>query len=203
MIRLVVYSDYLCPWCYNATVRLRRLEREFEGQLELVWRSFLLRPQPDPRVTLEKFRAYTRSWERPAAEPDAATFRVWATDAGPPSHSIPPHLAARAAARLGREAFDRLHELLLHAYFAENRDITDEETLRDLWAVAGLSPAGFEQWRDPEFLESVMADYRGALEEGITGVPTVRMEGRDGFIMGSQPLELYQRWVRRALAGQA
>jgi hypothetical protein len=27
---------------------------------------------------------------RPAAEPDGGTFRVWATEEGPPSHSVPP-----------------------------------------------------------------------------------------------------------------
>ena len=31
-VRFIVYSDYLCPWCYNASVRLRRLESEYEGQ---------------------------------------------------------------------------------------------------------------------------------------------------------------------------
>ena len=95
---LIAWSDYLCPWCYNAAVRLWRLEDEFGDRVSIEWRPFLLRPHPDPGRTLEKFRAYTASWARPAAEPDGGTFRVWATEEGPPSHSVPPHLVAKAAA---------------------------------------------------------------------------------------------------------
>ncbi len=100
-VRLIAYSDYLCPWCYNGSVRLRRIEQEFEGRIELEYRSFLLRPEPARGRDLEKFRAYTESWRRPAAEPDSGTFRVWQDGAGPPSHSVPPHLVAKAAATLG------------------------------------------------------------------------------------------------------
>ena len=100
-VRFVVYSDYLCPWCYNAAVRLHEIEREFAGRVELEWRSYLLRPEPrrdDPTgVALEKFRVYTQSWMRPAAESDSGEFRVWQTDEGPPTHSIPAHRVAKSS----------------------------------------------------------------------------------------------------------
>ena len=118
MIRFIAYSDYLCPWCYNATVRLRALEREFPDDLRLEWRSFLLRPQPRRDAgpeKLDRFRAYTRSWLRPAAEPESGTFRVWETEVGPPSHSIPPHVVAKAAQRVGPDAFESIHTALMKA----------------------------------------------------------------------------------------
>jgi len=49
-------------------------------------------------------------------------------------------LSAKAAAQLGPAAFRAMHERLLHAYFAENRDITKGETLQPLWAETGLPP---------------------------------------------------------------
>ena len=100
-VRLIVFSDYLCPWCFNAAVRLRRVEEEYTGVLELRWRSFLLRPAPRANRDLKRFVRYTQSWLRPAAEPDAGCFRVWETTAGPPSHSVPPQVIAKAAARVG------------------------------------------------------------------------------------------------------
>ena len=83
-------------------MRLRRVAEELAGAVRIEWRSFLLRPEPDPRATLEQFRAYTRSWLRPAADPDGGTFRVWATDAGPPEAvwreaGLPPEAFVRAA----------------------------------------------------------------------------------------------------------
>jgi predicted DsbA family dithiol-disulfide isomerase len=201
-IRFVAYSDYLCPWCFNASRRLYRLEDE-EPDVEVTWKSYLLRPRPAPHRDLEKFRRYTESWRRPAAEPDAGDFRVWSTDAGPPSHSVPAHLVAKAAAELGREAFRSVHERLLVAYFEDNRDISDTETLRTLWGEAGLPAAEFGRREDPAILEQVLAEHAEALEMGANGVPAIRQEGRDAAVTGALPYESYTRWVRKVRARAA
>ena len=199
-VQLIVTSDYLCPWCYVAAVRLRRLQEELGDRVALEWRSFLLRPYPDRSRTLEQFRTYTRSWERPAAEPDAPTFRVWESDAGPPSHSMPPQLVAKAAATLGPDAFERVHARLLAAYFAENRDVTDADTLVQLWMEVGLPAADFARAGDQTLVEAVVREHNEAVSLGVTGVPAVRMVGNDVPMLGALPYESYRRWVERALA---
>jgi len=150
--------------------------------------------------TIEQFRAYTRSWLRPAADADAGTFRVWATDAGPPSHSVPPHLVAKAAAALGKEAFGAIHERLLHGYFAENRDITDTDTLAAIWREAGLPPSELAIAADPELLRATIDQHNEAIRLGVNGVPAVLLAGNDVPITGALPLESYRRWIERALA---
>ena len=199
-LRLVVYSDYLCPWCYNAAVRLERVEEELDGAVELTWRTYLLRPEPDPRRTLEKFRRYTQSWLVPAGEPDAATFRTWQGDAGPPTHSIPPHLVAKAAASLGGDAFRRIHRALLEAYFGHSRDVTDEATLRAIWCETGLPEEEFARSAEPRFREQVLAEHTEAVRLGMNGVPSVHVEGDDAFVTGAYPIEMYRRWVTRRLS---
>jgi predicted DsbA family dithiol-disulfide isomerase len=199
-VRLEVFSDYLCPWCYVASHRLRRLESEHGDALRLEWRSFLLRPHPAPRPR-EAFVRYTQSWQRPAAEPDAPVLRPWQGEAGPPSHSLPPHVLAKAAARLGRAAFDAVHDRLLAAYFAESRDIGDPSTLRAVWAEAGLAPVAFEASAEPALEEEVRAEHRAALERGITGVPAVSVAGRDAWVLGAQPLDVLRRWIGRLRGG--
>jgi len=201
-VHLIAWSDYLCPWCYNAAVRLERLEDEFGDRVTVEWRTFLLRPHPDPQRTLEKFRAYTESWKRPAAEPDGGTFRVWATDAGPPSHSVPPHLVAKAAAALGPVAFRRMHARLLRAYFAENQDITEPETLFALWREVGLPDEAFARSGDAALLREVALQHDDAVQCGVTGVPAVMMVGNDTPILGAMPYETYRRWVERRLQGE-
>lgn len=180
-------------------MRLRQIENELGERVHLEWRSFLLRPRPDPSRTLEKFRAYTHSWTRPAAEPDAPPFRVWNTDAGPPTHSIPPHLVAKAAAALGDDALRHMHERLLRAYFGENRDITDAETLLSLWRETGLPEEAFARTSDPALLQATIDQHNEALDHGVDGVRAVRMEGRDGVVIGAQPVDLYRRWIKRSL----
>lgn len=198
-LRLIAYSDYLCPWCFNAAVRLDRLERAMGGRLEIEWRSFLLRPHRRSGRSLEEFRAYTHSWLRPAQDGDGGTFRVWSTGAGPPSHSVPPHLLAKAAAELGPHAFHDVHHRLLTAYFSDNRDITDGSTLAAIWAEAGLPAAELARVDEPRILERVLAEHDAAVELGITGVPAVYVAGQTAFVVGAQPYETYRRWVDRLL----
>jgi len=199
---LVVWSDYLCPWCYVATVRLERLQAEFGDRLALEWRTFLLRPQPDPSRTLDAFRAYTQSWRRPAEEPDAPAFRPWATDEGPPSHSVPPHLVAKAAATLGPDAFHAMHARLLRAYFEENRDVTNARTLLALWCDVGLPEAEFVRVGEPAMLDRVIAEHNDAVRRDVGGVPAVMMVGIDTPMTGALPYDTYRRWVERRLAGE-
>lgn len=196
-LTLIVHSDYLCPWCYNAAVRLERIEEEARGQVRLLWQTYLLRPEPTPGRSLDKFRDYTRSWLRPASEPDAATFQVWQGDAGPPSHSVPPHLVAKAAAALGDDAFRRVHRALLEAYFGHSRDISDRGTLRAIWRECGLPETELARADDPELLARTLAEHDEAVALGMTGVPAVRVAGDDAFVMGALPVETYRRWIAR------
>jgi predicted DsbA family dithiol-disulfide isomerase len=196
-IRLLVYSDYLCPWCYLADQRLQRLGDELGGSLKLEWRSYLLRPRSQPGRSLEAFKTYTRSWLRPAAEPEAPAFQVWQGEEGPPSHSVPPQVAAKAAARLGADAFARLHARLLRAYFEESRDISRRDVLEALWADAGLPPAAFSAFDDPALEAAVRSEHEEAQELGITGVPALRPADSEFFVLGAQPMEILRRWMRR------
>jgi hypothetical protein len=45
----------------------------------------------------------------------------------------------------------------------------------------------------------VTDEHNEAVELGVGGVPAVRMVGNDVAISGAQPLEVYRRWIRRAL----
>ena len=184
-------------------MRLRRLEEELRGAIRLDWRAFLLRPTPGaiPR-DLAKFREYTKKWMTPAADADAPEFRVWQTEEGPPSHSVPPHLVAKAAAELGDDAFHAVHERILRAYFAENRDISRPEVLFELWRECGLDEAAFRRAGDRDLLDRVIAEHNEAVELGVNGVPAVRIEGNDAAAVGAQPVEVYRRWFEKMLAAR-
>ena len=198
-LSVLVYSDFLCPWCFNAALRMQQIQDEFGDAVRVEWRSYLLRPQPHRGRDLEKFRDYTQSWERAAADEPRAVFRPWQGDAGPPSHSVPAHVAAKAAASLGAAAGRALRERLFPAYFAESRDISDSETLRALWAEAGLAAAEFVRTGDPAFEARVRAEHEEALALEANGVPAVRVGESEFALVGAQPLETYRRWLRRSL----
>lgn len=218
-VRLEIWSDYLCPWCRVADHRLNLLRREFGAALELEFKSYLLRPRPaqDGRDAA-KFARYTEGWRRPAAEPDAPRFCPWPQPAAgaaishtadsqndsPPSHSVPAHLAAKAAARHSPEAFQALHAALLEAYFEKCRDISSAEALQSLWRGAGLPEAALNAALapDPQLLARVHAEHREAQALGITGVPALRAAGSAAVATGALPLAVYRRWIERLQSAQ-
>lgn len=100
-------------------------------------------------------------------------------------------LGAWADTQPGGEA---LHDILYRAYFVDNLNIGDVETLVNLAAQAGLDA---DQARDVltsrSFGDRVDADWRRAQELGITGVPT--FVSNDLCVVGCQPYEVLMRFV--------
>ena len=198
-VRFIAWSDYLCPWCWNASRTLWRLVDEYDGRLEIEWKSYLLRPFKKAGRDPEKFRRYTEKWQIIAAEPGAGEFNTWSSDDPPPTHSVPSHRVAKAAARVSPEAFRAMHARLMAAYFTDNRDISSEAVLQDLWAAEGLPESAFAVSRDPEIEAQIFREHDEAKDQGANGVPAIRRLDNDAVIVGAHPEALYRRWIDRSL----
>ena len=162
-----------------------------------MWKSFLLRPYPEPRP-LEKFRRYTRSWLVPAGQSDGGRFREWSTEESPPSHSVPPSVAVKAAAQLGGEmGFEAYHLAVMDAYFYANRNVTEETTLVEIAVACGFERERFRAClHDTALAQSVLDDHNEAIQIGVTGVPTVLVDG-GLLIPGAQDLRFYRHLVAK------
>ena len=182
-------------------MRLEKIEAEYPERVEVVWKSFMLRPTPQPR-NLEQHREYTRSWLNPASQPESGEFNVWATDNPPPTHSVPALVAGKAAATFGDEAFRRFHEEVMRAYFAENRTISDLEVLTDVAGKSEIPENEFrslldERWQ--EFENEVFAEHTEAVSLGVTGIPSVVVDEAI-LIPGAVEADVYRRVIRDRLA---
>ena len=96
-VRLDVFSDYLCPWCYNAAVRLSEVEEEYGDRIRVHWRAFPIIPDEKPgRLATDKTQEGRR---RVAAEEPRARFAPPAVGTGLPASSMPALIAAKCAER--------------------------------------------------------------------------------------------------------
>jgi predicted DsbA family dithiol-disulfide isomerase len=128
---------------------------------------------------------------------------VWSTDEPPPSHSVPPAIAAKAAGRQGAEAFARYHRALLESYFHLNRNITEPQNLVRIAQETGLDVRAFvAAMQDPSVGGEVVDDHNEAVSLGINGVPTVIVDDR-WKVGGAQPREVYRRIIEMRLAGES
>ena len=200
-VRLDVFSDYLCPWCYNAAVRVAEVEREYGDRVRVHWRAFPLIPdQQRGRRVSEKMREGRR---RVAAEEPRARFVTPDLDAALPSSSVPAQTAAKCAALQGAEAFARFHDGLFLAQFSDNLDISRRDVLRALAARCGLDVDRFEaDFVAGEAYEAVLHDCaEGAGWFGVSALPTVIFDEKLSLV-GAVPTERYRLLIDWILAGK-
>jgi predicted DsbA family dithiol-disulfide isomerase len=200
-VRLDVFSDYLCPWCYNAAVRIADVEREYGDRVEIHWRSFPLIPdqQPGRRVT-QKMR---EGRARVAAEEPRALFVTPELDTALPASSVPAQTAAKCAQRQGADAFARFRDGLFVAAFHDNLDISRRDVLWTLARQCGLDLTRFEaDYAGGEAYEAVLHDCaEGAAWFGVSALPTVIFDEKLSLV-GAVPTERYRFLVDWILAGQ-
>ena len=188
-------------------MRLEILEAEYQGQVSVEWRSYLLQPQPKPKPR-DRFIAYTTRWLAPGGPGEQAPecgFVPWTeSDDEPPTHSLPAAVAGKVALGFGRTAFDRFHLATMRAYFVEHRTISDPDVLSDIAASCGIERDEFRmrlQRDGGELARRVIDEHNTAIEGDVHAVPSVVINGFP--IPGAQDIETYRRMIDRVLARRA
>ena len=156
-------------------MRLDELQKERGDVIDISWRSFLLRPEPKT-PNQEEFIAYTKSWLRPAEAEPMATFQVWASEDAQPSSSIPAQVAAKLVERIDDTKADAFKAALLHAYFAENRNISSQAVLLDVAEGIGIVSDDLLSVAETDTDDAhqlVIDEHNAAIGMGISAVPTV------------------------------
>lgn len=169
-VRITVFSDYVCPFCYLEEPDLVRVREEFGDRVEVDWRAYELRPEPIP--TLDPDGEYLhRVWNAsvyPMARSLGMTLRL------PPAQ--PRSRKALEAAEFARERgrYDAMHNALFRAFFEEGRDIGDVETLLEVGESVGLDREGLRAALDEgRYTAKVVSDERLATMLGVDSVPTM------------------------------
>lgn len=168
VLRVDVWSDYVCPFCYLELPLLQRLHDSFPGTVDVRWRAFELRPEPNP--TLDPAGEYLRTtWERsvyPMARERGMTLRL------PPVQPRSRKAFEAAAFAAEHGLFDAMHQALFQAFFEEGRDIGQLDVLTTIGTAAGLPPEPLRAaLEDGRYQEAVLADQALAHRLGVTGVP--------------------------------
>lgn len=103
---------------------------------------------------------------------------------------IAQELGAWADTQENSEAF---HDAMFKAYFADDRTISDNDTLVEIAESVGMDGAQARSViEERSFSDAVTRDWDRAWEDGITGVPT--FTARDLFVFGAQPYEVLLRF---------
>jgi predicted DsbA family dithiol-disulfide isomerase len=209
-MKIEIWSDVVCPWCYIGKRRFESALAQFEHreQVEVVWRSFELDPRAPQRSegTLEEM--LSRKYGVSLAEAARMNARVTAlaTQEGLEYHLDQAQRGntfdAHRLIHLGvvHNLQGEVKERLLQAYFTEGRPISDPETLVAVGAEAGIRAAEVRTMLAGDaYAGAVRADEQRAAAFGIRGVPFFVLDERFG-ISGAQEAAVILNALEKAWA---
>lgn len=193
-IRILVFSDYICPFCYIGEGIVGKLKQEFDLAVE--WRGVEIHPDTPRggRPLADLFRSEDINRTMRHLRIAGAPFGITFADRAFLSNSRPALQAAEYARDHGR--FHQLHIALFASYFSLGLDIGDLDILAQLAADAGLDPSGMKKAiRDGTYLHRVEEMRQEAGLREVTGVPTFFIEDKKS-IVGAQPLDIFRKALR-------
>jgi len=209
-MKVEIWSDIACPWCYIGRRRFEKALGEFEHRerVQVIWRSFELDPGA-PRenagtVTEMLMHKYGLTRER------AEAMHAQVTDLGAaeglalqfervqPVNTHDAHRMLHLAAAFGLQG--EMKERLQHAYFTEGLNVCDPDTLVRLAVECGLDEGEARRALESgAYAEAVQDDQRRAQMLGIRGVPFF-VFGEKYAVSGAQPAEVFASALEQAWA---
>lgn len=211
-VKVEIYSDIACPWCYVGKARFERALAAFPqaGAVEVVYKPFQLDPgaPQEPRVHHEvlaaKYGPQARAMDARVTALGAEEGVVFDFDSVLENNSLLAHRLLRFALdTYGAAAQNRLKGRLMAGHFGEGMDIGDRAQLADAAEAAGLDRAEAAAFLDGDALTAeVLQEIDEARQLGITAVPTFVFEGK-WAVQGGQPTSTFLQALEQVAAQTA
>jgi predicted DsbA family dithiol-disulfide isomerase len=207
-IKVDIWSDIQCPWCYIGKRKFEAAVAAFGGDVEVEYHSFEL--APDTPVDFEGTPLDYLSERKGISRAQAQTMvdRVvgiaasvgldYHYDTIHQTNTVLAHEVLHLARAHGRQA--ELKERLLAAYFVEGRHVGRIEDLADLAAEVGIDrDEAVAALTDHRYLGDVKADVAQAAAYGINGVPFFVFDDRYG-VSGAQESSTFLQVLEQVAA---
>ncbi|WP_297427520.1 DsbA family oxidoreductase [uncultured Acinetobacter sp.] len=206
-MRVDIWSDVVCPFCYIGKKRLEAVAKEAEIELEIHWHSYQLDPEAPQSQSISNTERLAQKYGRTLAEveemqrniadmakAEGIEFNWKHANSGNTfnAHRLI-HLAQSKG--LGNEA----QEALFYSYMTQGLKIGERETLEDVAARIGLNPVEVDDLLDGnEFADFVEFDQEVAREQlKVTGVPFFVFDQRIA-LAGAQPRDVFLKVLEKA-----
>lgn len=207
-MRVDIWSDVMCPFCYIGKRRFEGALAQFENRddIEIVWHSFQLDPNAAPQPGKDAYsylaerKGQTLEWSKQAhaqvAEMAAGVGLQYNFDKAVVANSYDAHRITQLAKKYGKG--DAMEEQLFKGYFTEGKDIANHDVLIEMAAAIGIDKQETEAvLKSNTYADVVKADIERADEIGINGVPFFVINNKYG-ISGAQATETFTQALNKA-----
>ena len=194
-INVVIFSDYICPFCFIANEVIKRIKENYE--LKVNWRPFELHPFREmmPSIDSQYIKMAWLNVQRLANE-----YKI--------KIELPKYLSlsrkALETAEFAREydKFDECHDWIFSAFFLEGKDIEKESTLLELVENLGLNSEELKaKWKEGIYFKTIKDSIRELHSVGITAVPAFFIGNeKQRIVVGAHPQEKLEKVIQKAQA---
>ena len=202
-MKVEIYSDIQCPWCYIGKTRFEKALAAFplRDQVEVVYKAYQLNPDlpTDPQEAVSHddyltarfgpgFKQMSQNVKQVAAK-EGLDFH---TEKSLIVNTFNGHrLLTLAEKEGGADLKQKLATRLFKAQFTDGENLADNAKLAELAAEVGLDRDRVKAYlASNEGKAEVTAEIEEARALGITGVPTFVFEGKWG-VSGAQESETF------------
>ena len=203
MIRLDIFSDPVCPWCYIGKAHLdRALAARADHPFAIQWHPFQLNPDMPTEGVVK--RAYLEEKFGGKARVDAVHERLRevargaGVDMDPEKPQRMPNTldAHRLIHWAGIEGVQQaVVNAVMRAYWTEGRDIGDLDTLADIAGENGMDRAAtLRLLQSDADAEDIQARDQDARQKGVNAVPTFLI-AQQYVVSGAQPTETWDKVI--------
>ncbi|MBU3161589.1 DsbA family oxidoreductase [Clostridium frigoris] len=207
-MKIEVWSDFVCPFCYIGKRRLEiALEKfEYKDEVELIFKSFELDPSAKKKFDGNINEIIAKKYGIPVEQAKASNNQI-ATQAKViglnynfddlvPTNTFDAHRVAHYAKTQGK--MNELSERILKAYFVDSLNISDHKVLASLACEVGLnSEKALSILESDKYSNEVRKDEETASKLGISGVPYFVINNKY-TISGAQPSEIFLEALEKA-----
>ncbi len=209
-MRVEIWSDVACPWCYVGLARFERAVDETGAAVDLVFRAFELDPTVPIGDTSPPLVEYLRRKYGDVSRVRAGHARLSAAGAEVGidfrwegmrrANTFDAHrLLTWALETAGAPAQRTLKKALLRAYFTDGRDVADRTVLVDLAAGTGLAGDDASAVLGSDrYVAHVRAERAEAHRNGIAAVPTFVVDD-EWMLQGAHDTSAWVRALSRRL----
>jgi predicted DsbA family dithiol-disulfide isomerase len=195
-----IVSDPVCPWCYVGLKSFQHARDRIADDYLVLPRIRAYQLNPDtPKEGVDRQAYYDKKFpDKEQRVQMVHTLKAAAIGAGfsfdplKPKH-LPNTLKAHQIIRLAHfdGAQERVAETIYRAYWDEDADIGDEETLVAVADKAGLDPNNARNdLQSAKSINEILAEAEAFRRAGVTGVPTYIVNERTGFSGALPPARL-------------
>jgi len=173
-LKVTVFSDYICPFCYVGHHRLLRLRDSYD--LKINWCFVEIHPETSASgEPIDSLEYPSEQWQRMVANLKriASEEKIPLAELNFITNSKDALLLSEATKQCGRKIFYALHEKLFYAYFVESKNIGDREILRKLATDCGVDEKIIESaWSDEQFNKRLLDNFSAARKLEVQSVPS-------------------------------